>query len=320
LKEPALDAAEFEALRRERLADAEKSKDEPNQLGSLALQRMMSPFEEKGHPLYVPTMPEIIELRTNVKADQSKAFHQNFYGTQYARLAAVGDFDEKVLKEKLESLFASWSNKEKYVRIPVAFKSKELKKISLQTPDKKMAFFGAGTMFDMSDKHADFPAMMMADYLLGGGMLTGRIPQRLREKEGMSYGAGTWLRVTSYDNNAMLGGYAIYAPENVDRVEKGFVEEIDRAANAGFTDAELKLAKEGLLKERTQSRAEESGIAAQLVDQLDVGRDFAYEEAMDAKLNALTPAQVGSVFKKFVDSKSFGIVKAGDFKPVMAPK
>jgi zinc protease len=320
LQQPALDPTEFEALRRERLADAEKNKDDPNTLGSLTLQRMLSPFEEKGHPMYVPTMPEIIGLRTSVKVEQSREFHNKFYGSQFMRIAAVGEFDEKQLKEKLESLFGTWKAAESYVRVPVAFAPKELKSVSLSTPDKKMAFFGAGARFDMSDKSPEYPAMVMADYLLGGGMLTGRIPMRLREKEGMSYGAGTSLRVSPFDNNGALIGYAIYAPENVGRVEKSFFEEIERAASAGFNETEMKLAKEGLLKERLQSRAEAMGVAEQLNEQLEVQRDFAYEEALDAKLGALTPAQVSAVFKKYVDAKKFGNVKAGDFKTVAAPK
>ncbi|MEW6430014.1 MAG: pitrilysin family protein [Myxococcota bacterium] len=319
LKEPAFDATEFENLRREVLAEAEKQKDDPMAIGQLGLQRMLSPFA-KGHPLYVPSWPEIIADTQAVKLEQAKDYHAKFYGAQAGYVAVVGDFEPDAVTKQLGELFGGWKNAVGYTRIPVPYSPVEAKVSAIETPDKAMAFFGAGLTFQMKDDSPDYPAMMMAEYLLGGGFMAGRVPQRLREKEGLSYGAGTVMRVDSRDDRAALMGYAIYAPENVSRVEKGFFEEVDKAVTGGFTEKELALAKEGLLKEREQGRSEDMMLAMELVDQLDAGRTMAFEQQVDDKLKSLKVSEIGEVLKKYVDAKKLAALKVGDFKKIAAPK
>ncbi|GMU58821.1 MAG: hypothetical protein AMXMBFR34_05840 [Myxococcaceae bacterium] len=319
LEEPSFDPKEFENLRREVLADAEKKKDDPMAIGQLGLQRMMSPFH-KGHPLYVPSWPEIIADATAVKPEQAKAYHVRFYGAQAGYVAVVGDFDDKAVTAQLEKLFGGWKGAAAYTRIPVPYSSVEAKVSSIETPDKAMAFFGAGLTFKMKDDSPDYPAMVMADYLLGGGFLAGRVPQRLREKEGLSYGASTFMRVDGRDERAALMGYAIYAPQNVEKVEKGFFEEVDKAVTGGFTEKELALAKEGLLKEREQGRSEDAMLAMDLIDQLDLGRTMAFEGQVDERLKALKVTDVAATLKKYVDAKKLAALKVGDFKKVAPPK
>jgi zinc protease len=319
LQEPAFDAAEVESLRREVLTEAEKYKDDPSALGQLGLQRAMSPFA-KGHPLYVPTWPEIIADAQAVTLEQVKGYHASFYGAQAGKVAVVGDFEPAAVAKQLQELFGAWQGKGAYTRIAVPFSAVEPKVGAIDTPDKAMAFFGAGLTFPMKDDSPEYPAMLMADYLLGGGFLAGRVPQRLREKDGLSYGAGTFLRVDPRDDRAALMGYAIYAPENVTKVERGFLEEVDKAVTFGFTEKELALAKEGLLKEREQGRSEDAGLAMALVEQLDLGRTMAFEQQVDDRLKALKASEVGAVLKRHVDAKRLTTVKAGDFKKVAAPK
>jgi zinc protease len=319
LEEPAFDKTEFENLRREVLADAEEKKDDPMAIGQLGLQRLLSPFQ-KGHPLYVPSWPELIADAQAVKLEQVKEYHARFYGAQAGYVAVVGDFDAKAVSAQLERLFGGWKGATAYTRIPVPYSAVEPKVSSIVTPDKAMAFFGTGLVFQMRDDSPDYPAMLMADYLLGGGFLNGRIPQRLREKEGLSYGAGTFMRVDGHDDRAALMGYAIYAPQNAAKVEKGFFEEVDKAVTGGFTEKELALAKEGLLKEREQSRSEDALLAMELVRQLDLGRTMAFEDQVDEKLKALKVSDVAATLKKYVDAKKFAALKVGDFKQVASPK
>ncbi|PZR18342.1 MAG: insulinase family protein [Archangium gephyra] len=320
LKTPAFDAKEFEQLRREVLAQYEQQKDDPMAIGQIGLQRVLSPFQTKGHPLYVPSIQELIADATALKVEDSKAYHAKFYGAQSGYIAVVGDFDEKATQAQLEKLFGAWKSPEAYTRIPVPFVNVEQKNGSIETPDKKMAFYGAGTIFKLKDSDPDYAAMLIADYMLGGGFLNGRVPQRLREKEGLSYGAGTHMRAGTHEDFAAIIGYAIYAPENVGKIETGFNEEIARAVEKGFTEAELKLAREGLLKELESARADDGELAGDLVQQLDLGRTTAFDQQIEDKLKSLSLKEVNETLKKYVDPKKFSSLKVGDFKQVAAPK
>ncbi len=320
LKSPAFDGKEFEQLRREIVAHFEQQKDDPMAIGQIGLQRLLSPFQTKGHPLYVPSVPELIADATALKVEESKAFHAKFYGAQSGSIAVVGDFDEKETQAQLEKLFGTWKAPEAFVRIPVPYQALEQKQATIETPDKKMAFYGAGTNFKLKESDPDYAAMLIADYMLGGGFLNGRVPQRLREKDGLSYGAGTFMRAGTHDDFAAVIGYAIYAPQNLSKVETGFNEEIAKAVEKGFTDAELKLAREGLLKDLESTRANDGALAGDLVQQLELGRTTAFDQQVEDKLKSLSLKEINETLKKYVDPKKFSSLKVGDFKQVAAPK
>ena len=320
LKAPAFDGKEFEQLRREVVAGAEQKKDDPQSIGFIGLQRVLSPFQAKGHPLYVPSLPEVIFDATALKVEDAKAFHAKFYGAQAGYAAAVGDFEAKELSAQLETLFGSWKAQEAFTRIPVPFQPIEQKDAIIETPDKKMAFYGTGTNFKLKEGDPDYPAMLLADFMLGGGFLNGRVPQRLREKEGLSYGAGTFMRAGTHDDFGALLGYAIYAPQNLEKIQKGFTEEVALAVDKGFTETELKLAREGLLKQLEQGRSEDASLVMDLVQQLDMDRTTAFDQQVEDKLRSLTVTDINGTLKKFVDPKKFSIIKVGDFKQTAAPK
>lgn len=319
LRSPALDAKELETLRREMLAEVQAKKSDPTALGFIAIQRLVSPYP-KGHPLHVSSYEELEADLGQVKAEQLKAFHSKFYGVQNAQLAVVGDFDGAALTPKLEALFKGFTAKEKFERVAQPHTPVAAKVDQVVTPDKANAFMGFATTFSLKEGDPDYPAMVLADYLLGGGFLSGRVPQRLREKEGLSYGAGTSLRVHPIDDSAALLGYAIFAPQNDGKVETGFREELAKAVEKGFTDKELASARPGLLKEREQIRADDGDLAMELSQQLYLGRTMAFEQQVDDSLGKLSTAQVSAALKKYLDPSKLAFIKAGDFKKVEAPK
>ena len=58
----------------------------------------------------------------------------------------------------------------------------------IETPDKANAQFEAGVRFQLSQNDPDYPAMVLASYMFGEP-ITSRISDRIRNREGLSYGA-----------------------------------------------------------------------------------------------------------------------------------
>ena len=172
LKEPTFDASEFEQLRREMLAELEVIKSEPSELGFLELRRAVEPWPI-GHPFATPLPDESIAATAAIKREAVVAFHARHYGTHNAELSMVGDFDADAVKAKLEALLGSWKAPQAWERIPHPHVAGTAKTTTLPLPDKTNAFYGVGLDFPLNDADPDFPAMMMADYLLGGGFLNG---------------------------------------------------------------------------------------------------------------------------------------------------
>ena len=319
LKEPSFDPKELDTLKRELKADLERAKDEPTALASLALRRTLNPYP-KGHPLYVESIEEQLANLAAVTLETVKSFHAKLYGAQSGEAVVVGDFDPAALTAKLTLGLGQWKAEQPFERIPEPFQAVAAVRATIDTPDKANAFMTAGTTFALKDSDPDYPGLVMANYMLGGGFINGRVPRRLREKEGLSYGAGTSLSARSQDQNAQLLGYAIFAPQNADRVEKGFREELDRAISGGFTADELKVAKDGLIQQRGQRRANDGELAQLLVHQLFDGRTMDFEEKVDEKLKALTAPEAGALLKKYLDPAKMTFIRAGDFKTVATPK
>jgi zinc protease len=165
----------------------------------------------------------------------------------------------------------------------------------------------------MTDEDAGYPAMIMANYILGG-TFSSRLVMRVRQKEGLSYGVGSQFSVPTKDDGASFVAYAISNPENAPKVESSLKDEIALAVKNGFTTEELAAAKKAWLEERVLGRSQDGSLAGLLADRERYGRTMQFDQEMDAKVSALTAEQVSDIFRRVIDPAGLVYVKAGDFK------
>jgi zinc protease len=116
------------------------------------------------------------------------------------------------------------------------------------------------------------------------------------------------------DAAGSFGLSAIYAPQNRARVENAIREEITRALDQGFSDAEVGAAIKSYLEARRMARSRDSGIAGRLASYLYLGRTFAWDIDFENRLAALTPAQIRDALRRHIDPKKLSVLKAGDFR------
>lgn len=313
LKEPTFPADELEKLKNEQLAQIESSRSEPQAIVFREFPRHTSPYD-KTDPRYVPTFDEKIADIKAVTVDDIKKFHKDTYGvTAGTTLSVVGDFDAAEVKTLLTTLFGTWNSPTPYNRMPAKlFPVTTVNKAS-ETPDKANAWYVSGYNFEMKDDNPDYPAVLLGNYMLGGGFLNSRLAVRIRQKEGISYGVGSNFNAGTLDAVASFSTYAIYAPENLARLEQAFQEEINKVITEGFTAEEVKAAQSGWLQSRTVSRAQDGGLSSTLANYLFIKRDLMWDEALEKKVAALTPEAVNAAMKKYLDPNKISVFKAGDF-------
>lgn len=155
--------------------------------------------------------------------------------------------------------------------------------------------------------------MILGNYIFGAGALSSRLGDRIRQKEGLSYGVSSGLAASPWDERATLTITAICNPQNIGRVEKAAREELDRLLSDGVTANELAQAKTGYLEARKVGRASDPALAGILTSLRQLDRTMAYEAAIDQKIEALTPETVGATLRKYVDARKLTVVVAGDF-------
>ena len=184
--------------------------------------------------------------------------------------------------------------------------------LSAQTPDKANANLFGRLPMPINDRSDDLPALLVVDRVLGAGP-DSRITDRVREKEGLSYGIQTWVVPSSFEENSTFNLYAIFAPENRERVHKAVAEELARALKDGFTEAEIGHAKTALLQSRRISRAQDASLAGGLVQQAYLGRTWDFAEKIDAGIAAVTVERANAVLRRYVKGDGFAWSYAGDF-------
>jgi zinc protease len=287
---------------------------DPATLASSLLSRKLSPYG-KDDIRYVPTLDENLERADAVTLEQIKTLHATQVGGGHAELAVVGDFDPETTLAKVKAMLAGWESKVKFDRIArKAASGVAGSKEDIITPDKANAVYLSGMSFAMMENDPDFAALRIGNFMLGGGTLSSRLGNRIRQKEGLSYGVTSSLTASNRDPVASFTINAITNPANIDKVDKAAMEELSKFIADGPSLEELTDAKQAFLESAKIGRTSDSGIAGQIVSNLQLGRTFAYSAEQEKKIATLTPEDVRAAFKKHIDPKKLVIIRAGDFK------
>ncbi len=312
LREPAFPPAEFEELKRSALTGTQAQLSDPGTNAEVHLARHLQPYPP-GHRNYTPTLQERIEWIRKTSLADATACYRELVGASGADFAAVGEFDAEAVAREINQLFGAWKSPSPFKRVPTRYFERPALEDQLLTPDKANAVLRGGQNVRMRDDHPDFPALLLANYLLGGS-ISGRVPARVREKEGLSYSVYTSFSASSLDEAASFRVSSIYAPENRARVEAAIREELAQALRDGFSDSEVERGRKALLEARRLARTQDRALAGRLSNYIFVGRTFAWDIALESRIGALTPAQVNAALRKHIDPAKLAVVAAGDFK------
>ena len=310
LREPAFAESEFDQVRAQRIAAIESGRSEPASLAALEFSRRLSPYT-KGDVRYVGTIDEQIAELRKVTVEDVRKFHAEFYGAANSELVVAGQFDAAEVQKTIADLLNGWTGKP-YQRLTSVYKKTETANVKIETPDKQNATFEAGIRLKLSEEDADYPALLIANQIFGSD-LGSRMPNRIRNQEGLSYGVSSRLAVAVKGDAAMWTASAISAPQNTPKVEASFKDELQKTLKGGFTEAELMAAKKKYKDQRSVARSQEQGLLRTLASHEALGRTMKWDDQMDSKVQALTLEQVNSAMRRYLDPASLTIVKAGDF-------
>jgi zinc protease len=311
LREPSFPANEFEQLRQQTLVGLDASRNEPTDVASRALSEHFDLYP-KGDVRHETTLEEDVADVKAATLDTVKAFHKDFYGTTPAEMAIVGDFDAQTVLPLVDSLFGAWKAPMHVAPVLRKFAEVAPARKTLNTPDKENGFYTARLNVDLNVDDPGYPALMLADYIFGGGGLRSRLMDRIRQKDGLSYGTGSSLVAGDLDRAGMFGISAIAAPQNLAKVEVAVREELARALKDGFTAQELAGAKSGLMQQRIQARADDGTLAAGWTSYLYRGRTFEWSAQFEARMLAVTLPELNAAFRRAIDPAKLSVVIAGD--------
>lgn len=312
LKEPAFPEKEFETLKQEQITFLEAQKSEPASVAFTALGKHFNIYP-KGHPFYASSIDENLAEIKAVTLDDAKKFYRDFYGASNGEITIVGDFDAAEAQKIIGDQFGSWKSPAGYTRIKQEYRDVASVNQSFETPDKANAIFIARLNLKLRQDNPDFPALTLGNYLFGASGLSARLFDRLRQKDGLSYGAGSSLNANALDETGTFLANASYAPQNAEKLEAAFKDELAKLLKDGFTPEEIAAGKQGLIQSRQVSRSQDRELANRINNFLLLDRTLAWDADFEAKVNALTAEQVNAAMRKYLTPDKITIIKAGDF-------
>ncbi|WP_016833040.1 M16 family metallopeptidase [Herbaspirillum lusitanum] len=279
LQHPRFEPAEFEQLRKQLLVSLESSRNDPTERASEAL-----------------------------------SLHFDHYppGDWRAARTIVGDFDPDTAARVIQQTLAGWKSAAPYQRMLQDYAEVAPTRQFINTPDKENGTYLAKLGLDIRDEDVDYPALVVANYLIGGASMKSRLADRVRQREGLSYSIGTSLSVGALSNAGQFGIGAIAAPQNLDKVDAAIREELQRLITEGFTSEELDRAKSGIRQQREQSRAQDDTISNGWVNLLDLDRTYAWAAQLDDRIAALTLDQLNDTLRKRIVPAKMSVAIARD--------
>lgn len=242
LLEPAFPEDRLRWLARQAAAELEAQADEADAYTARAhLAQLWAP-----HPRSRPLQgdPESLERLT---ASDCRAFHASRLAARPI-VAVAGEIDEREVHAELARLFSGSRSAVELVEAEPASPAEHpepRREIRTRAHDQAHLFLGHRTI---PRRHPDYAALELAGVLLGAGSgLAGRIPQRIREREGLAYTASADTLTASSLDTGRLTIYIGTSPETVAQAEASARDELARFLAEPIGEVEFAEARSFLL-------------------------------------------------------------------------
>lgn len=314
LLHPSFDAQEFDKLILETKGELEASLSDPGNLANEVFAKKVNLYP-KNHPLYSSSSKEQLESIKSITVMQLKSFYKDFYGCNNGFASFVGAIDSKSTESALTKYFSNWNSASPYADLEEKYFDVKGGVELVQVNDKSNATLMGGININLTQKDADYLPLYMANEMLGGGaFLSSRIPQRLREAEGMSYGAGSYYSANYKYPSGSIGFYAIFNPSFQQKLNDALLEEINKALKDGFTEKEWKSSLDSWLQQRKLSLNSNGSLAGLLNKYMFEGKDLTFYSELETKAQQLKLKDINNALKKYLDTNKIVLIYAGDFR------
>ena len=256
---------------------------------------MFGPDHPYGHPSF--GTPE--GIRT-VPREALAAFHAERYRPRGAFLVVSGDFDSAELRARLDAAFAGWTGEAPPVSRPsgppVPARPGEVVVVPWEdAAQSEIRIAGPG----LERRSDDWLAATVANYILGGSTIIGRLGANLREDKGWTYGARS-----AFHPGIAIGGWEATTAVDVDVTTDAVGEmlgEMRRLVTEAVPEDEMRRAKDALILSLPRAFETPSGLAGRFVTVEAFGLPDDYWDRYADRIEAVTAEDVMRIARMCFD-------------------
>src|SRR5579884_2404363 len=306
VRQPIFPPPELEKLRGEVLARLREQQDDTRSTAERHFRELAYPADHPYHHWIMGSEASVASLTR----DDLASFHGRYVQPNRMSIAVAGDVDVEEFVQKIARAFTGWNATgpsapfavpdvappNGVIRRDFILSGKTQTDIALGRPSLKRS-------------NPDFYALSMADLILGGLGLYGRLGTTVHDQQGLAYYVHSNL-----DATLGPGPWEVQAgvnPVNIERAIESIIREVDTIRTQPVSDEELADAKAYLTGALPLSLETNDGVARllQRIETYNLGLD--YLDRYPGIINALTKEQVLEAAARWFSTDQIVIVTAG---------
>ena len=302
LGKPRFDADAVERVRAQLQAGLAYAARDPSRVASDQWAALAFP----GHPYGRPAAGTPASIKA-ITRDDIAGFASRTFARDNLRVVAVGDIDAATLAGLLDRVFGHLPAKAQLTPVaPTQPASAETQRVIDMAVPQSVARFGLPAM---PRKDKDFITAFVLNTILGGGSMSSRLYEEVREKRGLAY--SVYTTVQPFKQTSIFAGGVATKNEEIAQSLDVIRSELKRFAADGPTDKELADAKSYLTGSFALRFDSNAKIANQLlwIQQEELGLD--YVDRRNGEIEAVTLAEVKRVAKRLFDGKELIVTIVG---------
>lgn len=303
LTRPRFDSKAVKRVRLQLVSLIARNQEQPNAVAAKLWYQKAFP----GHPYGQPVLgtPETLD---RISEQDLKNFAHSHFGRNNMVISVVGDIDAATLTGLLDETFGALpeSSDVDLPREVIATPEPGIQVVRTSSPQSVVLFGEAG----IKRRDPDWYVAYVMNYILGGGGLTSRLMEEVREKRGLAYGVYTYL--SPLDHAGLFIGSVGSENARVGQSIEVIKQEITRLRDHGVTEDELKNAVTYLTGSYPLQFASSGDIATQLMLMQLEGFDTDFVNKRNSYIASVTVPQIERVAKQLLKPDALSWVVVGD--------
>jgi predicted Zn-dependent peptidase len=316
VNKPRFSPEEFEKLKAREVDRVKgRSRTSPSWLASMMLYRELYELPTSVHPYArYDALPEDI---AGIRLEDAKRWAKTHVVPENATLVVTGDVDASAVTQAAQRWFGAWrGTRPAPPSFSNPFSSEGLRLFVVDRPSSAQSLVLVGVS-GPERKSADYPALMAANQVLGGGV-AGRLFLDVREKRSLAYSTGSSVEEPANGGMPLVLSAGTRTEKTAEAVE-ALLENLERIGTGTPTQEEVERATR-FLSDSFLFKMETAGALADLTARLVVLglADEAYDEYRRA-VRDLAPESIAAVASRYYKKNGAIVVVAGDAAVVAKP-